>query len=151
MSRGRVEAEATCPYCSCSDWYSFHVQADSLLCYFCDKEFEISVDVSVTITATRPMEHQKARLNMDLTVETKSYAFSASSGFDYIAIYMCNELKQTPMIGSRFYLTKKEVRKLIEYLKQDGYDDSQDFWILDRLCSMELLMEGKEKAEFRFW
>lgn len=55
MSRGRVEAEATCPYCGRSDWYSFHVCSDTLLCNSCDKEFEISLDVEVTVTGTRPI------------------------------------------------------------------------------------------------
>lgn len=55
MSRGRVEAAATCPYCGCKDWYSFHVQTDELICYYCDKVFEIDLDVSVVITATRPI------------------------------------------------------------------------------------------------
>lgn len=53
MSRGRVEAEATCPYCGERDLYSFHVCSDTLLCNSCNKEFEISVDVSVTITDTK--------------------------------------------------------------------------------------------------
>lgn len=55
MSRGRVEAEATCPYCSERDWYSFHVCSDTLLCNTCDKEFEISLDVEVKVTDTRPL------------------------------------------------------------------------------------------------
>ena len=56
MSRGRVEAEAICPYCGCKDWYSFHVQSDSLICNYCDSEFEIDLDVYVEITATRPID-----------------------------------------------------------------------------------------------
>jgi hypothetical protein len=85
---------------------------------------------------------------MDLTVETKQYKFSASSGFDYIVIYICNKLKESPDFGSHHYLTKKEVCDLIEYLKENKCGDS---WIVDRLSNMILLMEGKEKAEFRFW
>ena len=53
MSRGRVEAEATCPYCGESGWYSFHVCSDSLICNSCDMEFEIDLDVEVKITDTR--------------------------------------------------------------------------------------------------
>lgn len=85
---------------------------------------------------------------MDLTVETKQYKFSASSGFDYIVIYICNKLKESPDFGSKYYLTKKEVCDLIEYLQENNCGDS---WIVDRLSNMILLMEGKEKAEFRFW
>lgn len=85
---------------------------------------------------------------MDLTVETKQYKFSASSGFDYIVIYICNKLKESPDFGSKYYLTKKEVCDLIKYLQENNCGDS---WIVDRLSNMILLMEGKEKAEFRFW
>ena len=88
---------------------------------------------------------------MDLTVETKQYKFSASSGFDYIVIYLCNNLKKSPNIGSCYFLTKKEIQVLIEYLKKDNYGDGRDSWIVDRLSNMEMLMEGKEKATFRFW
>ena len=56
MSRGRVEAEATCQYFGERDWYSFHVCSDTLLCNTCDKEFEISLDVQVKITDTRTVD-----------------------------------------------------------------------------------------------
>lgn len=85
---------------------------------------------------------------MDLTVETKQYKFSASSGFDYIVIYICNRHKESPDFGSKHYITKKEVQNLIQYMKDNGKEDS---WITDALTNMEMLMEGKEKAEFRFW
>ena len=85
---------------------------------------------------------------MDLTVETKQYKFSASSGFDYIVIYICNQLKESPDFGSKHYMTQKEVQNLIQYMKDNGKADS---WITDALTNMEMLMEGKEKAEFRFW
>ena len=88
---------------------------------------------------------------MDLTVETKDYVFSASSGFDYIVIYLCNNLKQSPGIGSYHKLTRKEVKGLIEYLKQNHYGDGRDFWIVDRLTNAYTLMEGNEAAEFCFW
>ena len=88
---------------------------------------------------------------MDLTVETKQYKFSASSGFDYIVIYLCNELKESPNIGSCHSLTKKEVQTLIEYLKKNNYGDGRDSWLIDRLSNMEMLMDGKEKATFHFW
>lgn len=88
---------------------------------------------------------------MDLTVETKQYKFSASSGFDYIVIFLCNELKQSPDMNSYHNLTRQEVQNLIEYLKKDGYGDGRDAWIVDCLSNMEMLMEGKEKATFHFW
>lgn len=91
---------------------------------------------------------------MDLTVETKQYIFTACYSFDYVLIYLINNMsKSEKKDGSEsyYYLTKKEVRNLIEYLKQDNYGDERDFWIVDRLISMEMLMEGKEKATFHFW
>lgn len=88
---------------------------------------------------------------MDLTVETKQYIFSASSSIDYIVIYLCNNLKQLPRIGSYHYLTKKEVRGLIEYLKQNNYRDGRANPLIDNLINMEMLMQGKEIATFHFW
>ena len=85
---------------------------------------------------------------MDLTVETKQYIFSASSGFDYIVIFICNQLQESPDFGSKHYMTRKEVRGLIQYMKDNGCENN---WIVDALTNMEMLMEGKEKAEFRFW
>lgn len=88
---------------------------------------------------------------MDLTVETKQYKFSASSSFDYIVIFFVNNLKRSIYMGAYYSLTRKEVRALIEYLKQNNYGDGRDFWIADCLTSAEMLMEGKEKAIFHFW
>ena len=88
---------------------------------------------------------------MDLTVETKRYAFIVPCCFDYITIWLCSELKQNPKQGSYHYLTKKEMRNLIEYLKQDNYGDGRDSWIIDRLTNTEMLMEGKETAAIHFW
>ena len=85
---------------------------------------------------------------MDLTVETKYFVFSASSGFDYIVLYICNQLKECPNFGSKHYMTRKEVRSLIQYMKDNGCEKN---WIVDSLANMEMLMEGREKAEFRFW
>ena len=85
---------------------------------------------------------------MDLTVETKQFVFSASSGFDYIVIFICNQIKESPDFGSHHYLTKIEVQSLIQYMKDNG---QEKHWITDSLTNMEMLMEGKEKAEFRFW
>ena len=85
---------------------------------------------------------------MDLTVETKNYIFSASSGFDCIVIYICNQLREYPNFGSKHYMAKKEVQQLIQYMKDNGCENN---WIVDALTNMEMLMEGKEKAEFRFW
>lgn len=88
---------------------------------------------------------------MDLTVETKQYRFSASSSFDYIVLFLINNLKKSVYMGAYYSLTRKEVHELIKYLKQNNYGDGRDFWIVDRLTSMETLMEGKEKATFSFW
>lgn len=55
MRRGRVYEEATCPYCGYRDYYSFHVQTETLLCYKCDKEFEIELEVNVKVKSTKPI------------------------------------------------------------------------------------------------
>lgn len=88
---------------------------------------------------------------MDLTVETRQYRFSASSAFDYITLFLINNLKKSVYMGAYYSLTKREVQDLIEYLKQNNYGDGRDFWIVDCLTSMEMLMEGKERATFHFW
>ena len=96
----------------------------------------------------KPLNKIQLEAVVDLTVETKQYQFSASAGFAFIAIYICNKLNQYPDLGTKHYLTKKEVRDLIEYLKENNCGDS---WIFNQLINLEMLMEGKEKAEFRFW
>ena len=88
---------------------------------------------------------------MDLTVETKQYQFSASSSFDYIVVFLANNLNQNPYMGTYHDLTKQEIQELIEYLKKNNYGDGRDFWIIDRLTSMVMLMESEEKAIFHFW
>ena len=88
---------------------------------------------------------------MDLSVETKQYQFSVSSSFDYIVIFLANNLKQSIYMGAYYSLTRKEVQELIEYLRKDNYGDGRDGWIVDRLSNMEMLMEGKEKATFHLW
>jgi hypothetical protein len=90
---------------------------------------------------------------MDLTVETKQYTFSMSSGFDQIVIFLSNQLKEYPDMGSHHYLTRKEVQRLIAYLKEHIPERTRGSYesMIDRLENMEILMEGKEKAEFRFW
>ena len=91
---------------------------------------------------------------MDLTVKTKQYEFTACYSFDYILIYLVNHKnkdKKRYKNESHYYLTKTEVRELIEYLKQNNYGDGRDFWIVDKLTSMEMLMGEKEKATFHFW
>lgn len=88
---------------------------------------------------------------MDLTVETKQYIFTACYSFDYIVEFLVNKKNQNPDMNSYHYLTKNEMKELIEYLKRDNYGDGRDFWIVDRLTSMEMLMVGKEKATFHFW
>ena len=56
MSRGRVYEEATCPYCGYRDAYSFHVQADTLFCNNCDKEFAIELEVNVKVVSTSTID-----------------------------------------------------------------------------------------------
>lgn len=91
---------------------------------------------------------------MDLTVETKQYKFTACYSFDYILIYLANNMSKNEKKDkneSYYYLTKSEVKDLIEYLKKNNYGDGRDFWIVDKLTNMEMLMVGKEKATFHFW
>ena len=88
---------------------------------------------------------------MDLTIETKQYRFTACYSFDYITIFLIHKLNATPCENSSYDLTKKEVRELIEYLKQNNYGDGRDFWIVDNLITMEGMMSHKDKAIFRFW
>ena len=50
---------------------------------------------------------------MDLTVETKQYRFSASSSFDYIVLFLINNLKKSVYMGAYYSLTRKEVHELM--------------------------------------
>lgn len=51
--RGRVYEEVTCPYCGRKEWHSFHILSQTLICDYCDEEFEIELDVTVKVTSTR--------------------------------------------------------------------------------------------------
>ena len=90
---------------------------------------------------------------MDLTVETKQYRFSCDrTAMSYILVFLCTKLRTSISICDTVFLTKKEMVELIDFIK------TQDFGLehlkercLDQLSNMEMLMEGKEKAEFRFW
>ena len=67
-----------------------------------------------------------------------------------------NNMKKHPKsygIDEYWYLTKKEVKALIEYLKENVPAEQAKRYerLLDSLNSMEMLMEGKQKAEFHVW
>ena len=55
--RGRVEEQATCPYCGNRDWYSFHILSETLICHNCDNEFEIELEVDVKVKSTRMLDY----------------------------------------------------------------------------------------------
>jgi uncharacterized protein YbaR (Trm112 family) len=39
----KLNEKVTCPYCGHEDWYTFHIDSDSLYCHKCDKEFAIKL------------------------------------------------------------------------------------------------------------
>ena len=53
----KVYEEATCPYCGDKRYHSFHILAETLICYSCDKEFEIELEVDVKVKNTRKLEY----------------------------------------------------------------------------------------------
>lgn len=87
---------------------------------------------------------------MDLSIETSDFKFSLDGiGLAFVSIFMANRLKISVKEGI-YYLTKKEIQMLIEYLKeqQDEFKNQKYFSrIVDNFTSMEMLMEGKEKAK----
>lgn len=91
---------------------------------------------------------------MDLSIETSDFKFSLDGiGLAFVSIFMRNTLKMYVKEGT-YYLTKKEVQIFITYLKtQQSEFKNQNYYtsILDKFESMEMLMQGKEKAKFYFW
>lgn len=90
---------------------------------------------------------------MDLIIETKQYKLCYDRlKMSYIAVFLTNKSGKFVEIGDTRYLTKKETKELIEFIKQQDFDteDSKDRFV-EQLSNMEMLMEGKEKASFYFW
>lgn len=91
---------------------------------------------------------------MDLSIETSDFKFSLDRiGLAFINIFMANRLKISVKEGI-CYLTKKEIQMLIKYLKEQQSEfRNQKYFsrVVDNFTSMEMLIQGKEKAKFYFW
>lgn len=90
---------------------------------------------------------------MDLIVESRDYKYSYQRlEMSYIHIFLSNKLKREAENFVDHFLTKKEVKELIEYLKTcDFSSDDQREKLIEELSNMEMLMIGQEKARFYFW
>ena len=90
---------------------------------------------------------------MDLTVETKDYILSYDHlEMSYIHNFISDMIMGFAGQGQTYYLTKKKVKELIEYLKVQSYQfEWQKERFIEELSNMEMLMVGKEKASFYFW
>ena len=90
---------------------------------------------------------------MDLTVETKQYRLSYDHlEMSYIHNFISDMIKGNVKQGETYFLTRKKVKELIEYLKVQSYQfDWQKERLIEQLSNMEMLMVGKEKASFYFW
>ena len=90
---------------------------------------------------------------MDLTVETKQYRLSYDHlEMSYIHKYISDMINDYAKQGETYYLTRKKVKELIEYLKLQSYQfDWQKERLIEELSNLEMLMVGKEKASFYFW
>ena len=90
---------------------------------------------------------------MDLTVETKLYRLSYDHlEMSYIHNFISDMIKGNVKQGETYFLTRKKVKELIEYLKVQSYQfDWQKERLIEELSNLEMLMVGKEKASFYFW
>lgn len=90
---------------------------------------------------------------MDLTVETKQYRLSYDHlEMSYIHNFISDMIKGNVKQGETYFLTRKKVKELIEYLKVQSYQfDWQKERLIEELSNLEMLMVGKEKASFYFW
>ena len=90
---------------------------------------------------------------MDLTVETKQYRLSYDHlEMSYIYNFISDMIKGNVKQGETYFLTRKKVKELIEYLKLQSYQfDWQKERLIEQLSNLEMLMVGKEKASFYFW
>lgn len=92
---------------------------------------------------------------MDLIIETKDYRFSLDGiELSLVIIFMRQYLKTSVTTGT-YWLTKKEIIKLIKYIEENQsvfiYHPNNYIFLIDRFKAMEILMSGKEKAKFYFW
>lgn len=90
---------------------------------------------------------------MDLIVETKQYKFNYDHlEMSYIHSFITNKIGRYAETCRKHYLTKKEMKELINWLKTLRFTyDWQKERLIEQLSNMEILMEGKERASFYFW
>lgn len=89
---------------------------------------------------------------MGLTVETKDFMFSLNTNETCaIDLFIINNLKVDLVKHRIVWLTKKDMIKLIEFVKENQEKYNVSDRVLDNFISMEMLMQGKEKAQFRYY
>lgn len=90
---------------------------------------------------------------MDLIVETKQYKFNYDHlEMSYIHNFISNKIRRYAETCVKHYLTKKELKELIEWLKTLDFTYTwQKEKLIEQLSNMEMLMQGRDKASFYFW
>ena len=87
-------------------------------------------------------------MSMDLTITTKRFNILCCDR-KVPTIYIINKFNEVPVIGSRFYLTKSEMKELVNAFDMES--DSKCEKLLRYQCiGIEAFMDSEEKAEFYF-
>lgn len=68
--------------------------------------------------------------------------------FDDISIFLYQKTGKVANAISDYYLTRKEIYELIEYLKEINYE--KNIWYISRLSNKQCLWKEKKKQDFIF-
>lgn len=90
---------------------------------------------------------------MDLIIETKQYKYTYDHlEMSYIHNFISNKIGMCAKTCKKYYLTKKEMQELLNYLKQLKFSfDAQKERLIEQLSNMEMLMITGDTASFYFW
>lgn len=86
---------------------------------------------------------------MDLTIKTKRFNVLCCDK-TIPTIYIINKFNEVPAFDSRFYLTKNEMKELIDGFDVPSFSNCERL-LRYQLIGIESFMEDEEKAEFYFW
>lgn len=86
---------------------------------------------------------------MDLTIKTKRFDVLCCDR-TIPTVYIVNKFHKIPEFDSSFYLTKNEMKELIDKFDVNTISRCEKL-LRYQLISIEAFMDTEEKAEFYFW
>lgn len=88
-------------------------------------------------------------MSMDLTIKTKRFDVLCCDK-TIPTIYIANKFNKVPDFDSHFYLTKKEMKEIIDAFDVTSCSKCEKL-LRHQLVAIEKFMEDNEKADFHFW